>query len=199
MRLSQLVQDGHFVAEVGRMGHGLQIWLQAIWFLVRSDRSQTLILDEPDVYLHADLQRKLIRHLLTLPNQTILTSHSVEILSEVAPDQILIVKPRDSRLLRRPCRLYSLLWTMLDRSTTSSWLGFGMRGGFCYWRAKTFICCKTTLRVVSREQDFIGCSSQHGDRWLGRLELCGGVFNVFEKIGGSRGRNLLRTGSRLSS
>jgi hypothetical protein len=91
VRLSQLVQDGRFVAEVGRMGHGLQIWLQAIWFLVRSDRSQTLILDEPDVYLHADLQRRLIRHLLTLPNQIILTSHSVEILSEVAPEQILIV------------------------------------------------------------------------------------------------------------
>ena len=67
VRLSQLVQDGQFVAEVGRMGHGLQIWLQAIWFLVRSDQSQTLILDEPDVYLHADLQRRLVRHLLALP------------------------------------------------------------------------------------------------------------------------------------
>jgi ABC-type cobalamin/Fe3+-siderophores transport system ATPase subunit len=91
VRLSQLVQDGRFVAEVGRMGHGLQIWLQAIWFLVRSDRTQTLILDEPDVYLHADLQRRLVRQLNSLPNQIILTSHSVEILSEVAADQILIV------------------------------------------------------------------------------------------------------------
>jgi AAA ATPase domain len=91
VRLSQLIQDGRFVAEVGRMGHGLQIWLQAIRFLVRSDGSQTLILDEPDVYLHADLQRRLVRHLLALPNQVILTSHSVEILSEITPDQILIV------------------------------------------------------------------------------------------------------------
>jgi AAA domain, putative AbiEii toxin, Type IV TA system/AAA domain len=97
VRLSQLIQDGRFVAEVGRMGHGLQIWLQVIWFLVRSDELQTLILDEPDVYLHADLQRRLVRHLLTRPNQIILTSHSVEILSEVSPDQILIVdKTRNS-------------------------------------------------------------------------------------------------------
>jgi predicted ATP-dependent endonuclease of OLD family len=72
IRLSQLVQDGRFVAEIGRMGHGLQIWLQAIWFLVRSNGAQTLILDEPDVYLHADLQRRLIRRLVSLPNQTIL-------------------------------------------------------------------------------------------------------------------------------
>ena len=73
------------------MGHGLQIWLQAIWFLVRSDRLQTLILDEPDVYLHADLQRRLIKHLVSLDNQVILTSHSVEVLSEILLDQILIV------------------------------------------------------------------------------------------------------------
>jgi AAA domain, putative AbiEii toxin, Type IV TA system/AAA domain len=91
VRLSQLVQDGRFVAEVGRMGHGLQIWLQVIWFLTRSDNLQTLILDEPDVYLHADLQRRLVRNLVTRPNQIILTSHSVEILSEISPDQILIV------------------------------------------------------------------------------------------------------------
>jgi AAA domain, putative AbiEii toxin, Type IV TA system/AAA ATPase domain len=97
VRLSQLVQDGRFVAEVGRMGHGLQIWLQAIWFLTRANDSQTLILDEPDVYLHADLQKRLVQQLIARRNQIILTSHSVEILSGVSPDQILIVdKTRNS-------------------------------------------------------------------------------------------------------
>ena len=89
--LSLLVQDGRFVAEVGRMGHGLQIWLQAIWFLARSEPNQTLILDEPDVYLHADLQRRLVRQLVARPNQIIMTSHAVDVLSEVAPEQILVV------------------------------------------------------------------------------------------------------------
>jgi predicted ATP-dependent endonuclease of OLD family len=89
--LALWVQDGPFVAEVGRMGHGLQIWLQAIWFLARSDPSQTLILDEPDVYLHADLQRRLVRHLLTRQNQVIMTTHAVDVLSEVSPEQILVV------------------------------------------------------------------------------------------------------------
>jgi hypothetical protein len=95
--LSLLVQDGRFVAEVGRMGHGLQIWLQTIWFLARSQPNQTLILDEPDVYLHADLQRRLVRQLLTRPNQIIMISHAVDVLAEVVPDQILVVDKLQAR------------------------------------------------------------------------------------------------------
>ena len=59
--LRLLVRDRDFVAEVGLMGHGLQMWLQTMWFLSRCDERATVILDEPDVYMHPDLQRKLIR------------------------------------------------------------------------------------------------------------------------------------------
>jgi AAA15 family ATPase/GTPase len=62
--LSLLVKEDDFVAEVAWMGHGVQVWLQTVWFLCRTSSSAILILDEPDVYLHADLQRKLIRLLL---------------------------------------------------------------------------------------------------------------------------------------
>jgi predicted ATP-dependent endonuclease of OLD family len=54
------VRDGNFTAEVGWMGHGVQIWLQTMWFIARCNNDSTIILDEPDVYLHADMQRKLI-------------------------------------------------------------------------------------------------------------------------------------------
>src|SRR5262249_5621946 len=33
--LSLLIRDGDFVAEIAWMGHGLQMWLQAMWFLTR--------------------------------------------------------------------------------------------------------------------------------------------------------------------
>ena len=89
--LTLYVQDGPFVAEIGSMGHGLQIWLQTIWFLSRIRPGDTIILDEPDVYLHADLQRRLIRHLLSRPNQLVVATHSVEIMSEVQPESVLIV------------------------------------------------------------------------------------------------------------
>lgn len=89
--LTLLVRDGDFVAEAGWMGHGLQIWLQTMWFLARTSENSTIILDEPDVYMHADLQRKLIRLLRNRAQQIIIATHSIEIMSEVEPEQVLIV------------------------------------------------------------------------------------------------------------
>jgi hypothetical protein len=89
LRLS--IRNDDFVAEVGWMGHGLQMWLQTMWFLARCAQHQCVILDEPDVYMHADLQRKLIRFLNGRYPQVIVATHSVEIMSEVSPDCILVV------------------------------------------------------------------------------------------------------------
>lgn len=90
-RIYLQVRNEDFVGEVGLMGHGLQMWLQTIWFLTRARGSQTVILDEPDVYMHPDLQRKLVRFLRTRFQQIVLTTHSVEIMSEVQPQNVLIV------------------------------------------------------------------------------------------------------------
>jgi hypothetical protein len=92
--LSLLVTDNDFSAEIGWMGHGLQMWLQAMWFIARTGRQSTVILDEPDVYLHADLQRKLIRVVRDRYAQTIVATHSVEIMAEVEPDNVLIIDRR---------------------------------------------------------------------------------------------------------
>jgi AAA15 family ATPase/GTPase len=83
------VRDNRFEAEIGMMGHGLQMWLQTMWFLSRSANSSTVILDEPDVYMHADLQRRLIKLIKNLFKQVIVATHSVEIMSEVEPENIL--------------------------------------------------------------------------------------------------------------
>jgi AAA domain, putative AbiEii toxin, Type IV TA system len=92
--LSLLVRDESYVAEVATMGHGLQMWLQTMWFLARMPANATVILDEPDVYMHPDLQRRLIRHIRDRFKQTLVTTHSVEIVSEVAAEDILIVDRR---------------------------------------------------------------------------------------------------------
>lgn len=90
-KLALMIRDGDFVAEVATMGHGLQMWLQTMWFLARVADDSTVILDEPDVYMHPDLQRRLIRHLAGRFIQTAVTTHSVEIISEVSADEILVI------------------------------------------------------------------------------------------------------------
>jgi energy-coupling factor transporter ATP-binding protein EcfA2 len=92
--LSLFVRDGGFVAEVAWMGHGLQMWLQAMWFLARTSEDAVVILDEPDVYMHADLQRRLVRLIRPRFRQSIIATHSIEIMAEVEPEQILVVDRR---------------------------------------------------------------------------------------------------------
>ncbi len=89
--LALFVQDNDFVAEIAWMGHGLQMWLQIIWFLARSKNSSTIILDEPDVYMHADLQRKLICLLRDRAGQVVVATHSLEIMAEVDAQDVLII------------------------------------------------------------------------------------------------------------
>jgi predicted ATPase len=89
--LSLLVQNEDFVAEASRMGHGLQMWLQTIWFLARTPQDATVILDEPDVYMHPDLQRRLLRLVSRRHKQTIIATHSTEIISDVGHENVLVI------------------------------------------------------------------------------------------------------------
>lgn len=91
-KLSLLVRDTDFTAEVGWLGHGLQMWLQIMWFLSFTTTENVVILDEPDIYMHSDLQRKIIRLLFREKyKQLIVATHSIEIISEVEPENILVV------------------------------------------------------------------------------------------------------------
>jgi AAA domain, putative AbiEii toxin, Type IV TA system len=91
-----LVRDGGFVGEVGLMGHGLQMWLQIVWFLARAPSEGTVVLDEPDVYMHPDLQRRLLSLVRTRFSQLVIATHSVEIISDVDPRSILAIDRRQS-------------------------------------------------------------------------------------------------------
>lgn len=95
--LSLPIRDGDFVSEVGWMGHGLQMWLQTIWFLSRTPPDHTVILDEPDVYMHPDLQRKLFRLARARFAQCIIATHSVEIMAESEPANILIIDKKHKK------------------------------------------------------------------------------------------------------
>lgn len=91
------IRDGDFVGEIGLMGHGLQMWLQMIWFVSRVPSKSIVVLDEPDVYMHPDLQRKLFRLVSSRFPQTIVATHSVEIMAEADPSEILVIDRKRKR------------------------------------------------------------------------------------------------------
>jgi energy-coupling factor transporter ATP-binding protein EcfA2 len=81
-------QDSGTLKEIYWIGDGMQIWLQLLLHLFRLSEETTIVLDEPDVYLHADLQRRLVRLLDTMKAQTITATHSPEVLAETDPSSV---------------------------------------------------------------------------------------------------------------
>jgi energy-coupling factor transporter ATP-binding protein EcfA2 len=86
--------------EVCWAGDGMQVWLQVLYHIHRLRDADVLILDEPDIYLHADLQRRLVQILEEMDAQTILASHSPEVLGEAHTENVLWVDKSRRRAVR---------------------------------------------------------------------------------------------------
>ena len=84
-------REGNEHREIFWGGHGFQIWLQLMTFLVKLGHRETLVLDEPDIYLHQDMQKKLVNICKERSNQIIIATHAVDIIEEVDPEDILSI------------------------------------------------------------------------------------------------------------
>ena len=84
------------------VGDGMQIFVQILTHLWRLRSADVVILDEPDLYLHADLQRRLVRLLDSTTAQTITATHSSEMLAEASSESVVWVDKTRSRAIRRP-------------------------------------------------------------------------------------------------
>src|SRR5205085_12094826 len=78
-------------------GDGIQVWLQLLFHIERVKQAPIIVLDEPDLYLHPDLQRRLVRVLESTGAQTITATHSPEILTEVLPGALVWVDTTNRR------------------------------------------------------------------------------------------------------
>ena len=84
------------------VGDGIQIFVQILTHLWRLRSADVVILDEPDLYLHADLQRRLVRLLDSTAAQTITATHSSEMLAEASSESVVWVDKTRRRAIRRP-------------------------------------------------------------------------------------------------
>ncbi|MGN6489599.1 MAG: AAA family ATPase [Devosia sp.] len=86
--------------ELSWSGDGLQIFIQLLWHLYSARDAGTIILDEPEVYLHPSLQKRLVALLNSLPAQIVIASHSSNILTAAPPNCILHVDRRRNLAVR---------------------------------------------------------------------------------------------------
>jgi predicted ATPase len=88
--------------EIAWAGDGVQVWLQLLLHLFRLQEADIIVLDEPDLYLHADLQRRLVKVLESTQAQTITASHSPEMLAEASRSSIIWVDKSRSGAVQAP-------------------------------------------------------------------------------------------------
>lgn len=93
-RLHMFCPEERIPREIFWAGFGFQVWCQMLTYMVRGKGSSLFIIDEPEIYLHSDLQRQLVAILKSLGPDILIATHSTEMISEADPDEILVVTKR---------------------------------------------------------------------------------------------------------
>lgn len=91
-------------------GFGFQVWCQMLTFISKAPAEALLIIDEPDIYLHSDLQRQLVHLLRTRPGDALIATHSTEIIAEAEAGEILVLnkKAQSAQRVKNPSQLQGI-------------------------------------------------------------------------------------------
>jgi len=87
-------EEKRITREIQWAGFGFQIWLQIHTHLNRGDKNSILVIDEPDIYLHPDLQHRLYHDIKEKYSQYFMATHATEIINEADTNEILVVDPK---------------------------------------------------------------------------------------------------------
>ncbi|QIP00304.1 ATP-dependent nuclease [Bradyrhizobium symbiodeficiens] len=90
-KFSMFCTEGRVDRELCWAGFGFQVWLQLLTHITNAETADILVVDEPEIYLHPDLQHKLFQILRSTKKQIILATHSAEIINEAEHDDVIVV------------------------------------------------------------------------------------------------------------
>lgn len=117
--LNMFCPEDRIPREIYWTGFGFQIWCQLLTFIIQNSNASLFLIDEPDIYLHSDLQRQLIGILKNLGPDIVIATHSTEIISEAELNDILLIKrgERSAQRIKDPAQLkgiYNVLGSNLN-------------------------------------------------------------------------------------
>lgn len=105
--LHMFCPEGRMPREIFWAGFGFQVWCQMLTHLIQSNEKSLFLIDEPDIYLHSDLQRQLLSLLRNLGPDIIIATHSTEIIADAEPDDIVVVNKKNpaTKRIKHPAQL----------------------------------------------------------------------------------------------
>lgn len=93
-KLTMFCLEDRVPRELYWAGSGFQIWCQLLTHLVRGGGASLFVVDEPEIYLHPDLQRQLFTFLRELGPDVLIATHSSELVGDAEASDILLVDKR---------------------------------------------------------------------------------------------------------
>jgi predicted ATPase len=90
-KLVMFAEEHRIPRELFWSGFGFQVWCQLLTHITRATNDTLLVIDEPEIYLHPDVQRQFLGILRDVGPDIILATHSTEIMGEADPAEILLI------------------------------------------------------------------------------------------------------------
>jgi hypothetical protein len=99
-RLHMFCPEERIPREIFWAGFGFQVWCQMLTHIIQSSETSLFLIDEPDIYLHSDLQRQLLGILRNMGPDILIATHSTEIITEAETDDIVLINKQGQRAHR---------------------------------------------------------------------------------------------------
>ena len=105
--LEMFCEENRRAREIFWAGFGFQVWCQMLTHVIQANESSIFLIDEPDIYLHSDLQRQLLSMLRSLESDVLLATHSTEMIVDAETDDIVVINKTktNAKRIKNPSEL----------------------------------------------------------------------------------------------
>ncbi len=139
--------------EIFWAGFGFQVWCQMLTYIVKNKSVSLFLIDEPDIYLHSDLQRQLLGILKALGPDIIIATHSTELISEAELNDILIINKvnQSAKRIKDPTQLRDI-FQVLGSNLNPVLTQIAKSKRVLFVEGKDFYIFSKVARIIRKEQ-----------------------------------------------
>jgi predicted ATP-dependent endonuclease of OLD family len=132
-------------------GFGFQIWLQIMTHLHRASTQSIVVIDEPDIYLHPDIQKKLMQILRDRFQQFFVATHSAEIINSSDEMEVASINSKYRNAMRiKSEEDYNRVFSYIGSSTNTDFARVAKTRKVIFVEGED----KTIIQLLGRRLDF---------------------------------------------